>query len=295
MLKISVVIGTLNQAPKLKKVLDAFQTQTLDPSDYEVIVVDSTSTDDTPQLLENYTPNYPFKYKIQENQGKAAARNRGIEMASSPIIFITDADMIADPNLLKAHVEAHTHYPSPACFEGLAYNMQAEEWPPNPHTLSPQVTNKCPDGGKLGWYFFLTGNVSFPKDLITKMGMFDEEFKGYGWEDLELGYRLSRKKVPLYYLKAGINYHYHVINKEEEIARNYHKGTSAKLFLRKHPELKLFLGLNPLSIWAHRKFPKDSALYLKMEKHLSAKKGSLKHRIAVWFLSEHSYLSGILS
>ena len=85
--------------------------------------------------------------------------------------------------------------------------------------LTQHIQKKIKDGAKLGWYYFLTGNVSFPKSWFEKEGGFSEDFQNYGWEDLELGYRFSQKKYPHYYLKKAVNYHYHVISEEEEIKR----------------------------------------------------------------------------
>ncbi len=295
MSKISVVLGTLNQCDKLEKVLVSFETQSLSPDDYEVIVVDSTSSDGTANFLKTYKPAYHFQYRIQENQGKAAARNRGVEMATSPIIMVTDADMIAHPNLLKTHLDAQEHAKEPSSFEGLTYNMENYDWPPNLETLSPYIQKNYDDHAKLGWYYFLTGNISFPKSLFQKMGPFDEAFKGYGWEDLELGYRFFKAKIPHYYLKEAINYHYHVLDKTEEIARNYHKGKSARLFLKKHPELKWFLGLNPLSVFVFNHISEDGIIIKFFTKWLKNPEASIQKKFAIWFLGEYSYLSGILS
>ena len=90
------------------------------------------------------------------------------------------------------------------------------------------------------------GNISFKKVTFNKLGKFDEIFKVYGWEDLELGYRFYKSGIKLYYLKDAINYHYHVVTEEDELERNIKKGESARLFLNKHPELKWF-GIKSIS------------------------------------------------
>ena len=92
---ISVVMGSFNQQPILKKVLDGYnEQQTSLP--FEVIVVDSSSTDGTSALFESFQANFQFTPIVQENKGKAAARNRGVRDAKSEIIVITDSDMIPD-------------------------------------------------------------------------------------------------------------------------------------------------------------------------------------------------------
>src|SRR3989338_10591798 len=98
--QITVVIGTYNQRENLKLVLASLlEEQTLDKSLYEVIAVDSSSTDGTEEMAEEFTSTHTnFRYIRQENKGRPVARNRGINEALGDIILITDADMIADKN-----------------------------------------------------------------------------------------------------------------------------------------------------------------------------------------------------
>ncbi len=292
-IKISVVIGTYNQADTLKKVLPIYENQLCSKSVFEVILVDSSSSDNTHEFLKSFKPSYNFHYKIQENKGKAAARNTGVKLAKGSYIIITDADMIPDPTFIQGHLDAHLNSTKECCFEGLAWNMSRLEWPINSTELNPQVGTFPKHMSKLGWYYFLTGNLSLPKSLFDANNGFNEDFQSYGWEDLELGYRLSRKNVPLFYLKTSINYHYHVISKQEEIYRCEKKGESSLLFLKLHPELKWFLGFNPLSKFVFPKISQESRIY-KLFQNLFNSKPSLKHSFGFWFLKEWHYLKGAL-
>lgn len=291
MTQISVVIGTYNQAKILPKTLDAFATQTLYKDLFEVIVVDSSSHDGTAELFKRYSADFNLRIIIQENKGKAAARNRGVQEAQGSIILITDADMIADSRLLERHVSAHKDQAKPACFEGLTYNMTKLHWPPESSFLYPYIHRHYKPLTPLGWYYFLTGNLSMPKELFLAQGGFDENFTGYGWEDLELGYRLSKQGVPLFYLPTAINYHYHVVSQTDEISRNIAKGQSAKYFLQKHPNLKWFLGANPFSVWLFRHIKKEGLFFRMMNNWYQTKKNGF----ALWLLKEYHYLQGLLS
>ncbi|OGC08534.1 hypothetical protein A2526_06160 [candidate division WOR-1 bacterium RIFOXYD2_FULL_36_8] len=236
-MKLSVVIGTYNQKEKLKKVLDSLLNQTLSKDLYEIIVVDSSSTDGTEQMIKELKIK-GVRYIKQENLGRPGARNRGINEAEGEIVFLTDADMLADPKLLEEHLKAHeakTH----SSFEGLTINPDG----------NPYIKKEFKDGQKLKWAYFLTGNLSISKNIIQKSGMFDMAFTGYGWEDIELGYRLSKIKIPLFYLPSAINHHLHPITQEDMLKRKYNMGMSAKIFLNKHPnfEIKMFLGFNPIA------------------------------------------------
>lgn len=291
---ISVVIGTFNQKDVLARILDAYNNQTLPKDAFEVIVVDSSSTDGSSEFLLSYSPSYKFNPIVQPNTGKASARNRGVREAKSDIILITDADMIPHPHLLETHVKAHQKAQQPSCFEGVTMNMTELHWPIEEKKLYPYITRTYQTLDKLGWYYFLTGNLSMPKALFLAENGFDQAFKGYGWEDLELGYRLSLKKVPLLYLKHAVNYHYHVVTHAEEVSRCEKKGESAKIFVQKHPELALFLGLNPLSKWVFKRLYPEGKVVQWIRKHCFDRPKGLRHRFGFWFLKEYYYLCGIL-
>ncbi len=293
--KISIIFGTYNQLGTLQKVLREYEFQTLPPDQFEVIVIDSSSTDGTTEWIAQYRPNFQFRGLTRKNEGKAAARNVGVTAAKGGHILITDADMIPDPKLIETHLTAQLATQAPTCFEGLTYNMTHYHWPPKSEAIYPYITRDYSPGKKLGWYYFLTGNISFPKSIFLEENGFSTDFKGYGWEDLELGYRFQQKKIPLYYLPQAVNYHYHVVTDDDEISRCKAKGESAKVMLQKHPELKWFMGLNPLSVWLHPKISPQGRLYQWIQTKAYPSKNSILHKFGKWFLSEHHYLSGLLS
>ncbi len=288
---ISVIIGCYNQKEALRRVLSGFALQTV--NDFEVIVVDSSSTDGTHDLLETWKPHYAFQYRIQKNTGKTGARNAAAEMATAPYLLITDADMIPDPTLIETHLAAHTDSKVPTCFEGSTWNMHVLAWPSEPENLYPYIREKIRSGAKLGWHYFLTGNLSIPSDLFRQFGGFDMDFQGYGWEDIEMGYRLSKAGVPLRYLPEAKNYHYHVVTDDDLIKREVKKGESAAVFLNKHPELKWFLGLNPLALWVFKHTTESSRLY-RLATRWYASGNMKKQRFGRWLLAEYHYREGLL-
>ncbi len=290
--KISIIIGSYNQCNTLKKVLPFYESIETSPDIFEVIIVDSSSTDGTQKFLEEYKPKFNFIYQIQENQGKAIARNNAAKLAKGEILLITDSDMIPDKSFVQGHIDAHNEATKECCFQGLAWNLESLDLPINHSNLKPQVATFPKHMSQLGWFYFLTGNVSLSKSLFDKQNGFNALFMGYGWEDLELGYRLSQQKIPLYYLKTSINYHYHVISKEEEIDRNIKKGESATIFLTLHPELKWFLGFNPISVWIFSQIKETSVIYKFFKQYFAKNNTSLLHKISFWFLKEFNYLKG---
>jgi glycosyltransferase involved in cell wall biosynthesis len=258
---LSVIIGTYNQADIIGLCLQSLCNQTLAPELYEIIVVDSLSKDNTSDIVIQHNANDNIKYIRQENRGKTAARNTGIKAAKGEIIVLTDADMIADNNFLEEHLSFHNLFKM-SCAEGLTYNLKSLKPDFGPTNIEPYIKQKIKPGQNLKWAYFLSGNLSLPKNMLIKAGLFDERFVGYGWEDIELGYRLSKMGIPLIYLPQAVNYHYHLPNKEELVKRKYTMGLSAALFYLKHPDrnIKLFLGINPLATFIYRLIKKTPRL-----------------------------------
>src|SRR2546421_5753490 len=108
MSKISVVIPTKNRSALLAQAIERVESQTLSKDQYEVIVIDNDSSDDTRSVLQQ-------KYKIYANlqmgfQGKpgaAATRNAGLRLAKGDLILFIDDDVQAEPGLLEAHLNCH--------------------------------------------------------------------------------------------------------------------------------------------------------------------------------------------
>jgi glycosyltransferase involved in cell wall biosynthesis len=240
---LSVVIGTYNQRGVLQKTLESLFNQTLPPQEYEIVLVDSFSTDGTDRMIETLKPTCRLNYLRTDNFGKSYARNIGIRAAKGEIIFLTDADMEADQNLLQVHVLAHQQKPGKA-FEGLTINPDGK----------PYIKQKFQPGQFLNWSYFLTGNLSIAKETLLSAGLFDEKFRGYGWEDLELGYRIHKMGIKLIYLTTAVNYHRHPVTDEDMLKRKYEMGRSAAYFYQKHPnlEIKIFLGMNPVAMGIFR-------------------------------------------
>ncbi|HMB20641.1 MAG TPA: glycosyltransferase family 2 protein [Spirochaetota bacterium] len=97
----SVIIPTRNRYEILKRAIDSVFAQT--STDYELIVVDDGSTDDTPLIEEEYRGK--LKYIRQTHAGVSAARNHGIKVSSSPWIAFLDSDDQWMPDKLRVHGE----------------------------------------------------------------------------------------------------------------------------------------------------------------------------------------------
>lgn len=98
--RVSVIIPTYNCAAYLGRAIDSILSQTFD--DYEIVIVDDGSTDDTTHVLDRYTSR--VRYHHQSNQGLSAARNAALALAMGDLIAYLDADDVWAPQKLERQV-----------------------------------------------------------------------------------------------------------------------------------------------------------------------------------------------
>ena len=104
-MRFSVIIPSYNSAPFLPQALDSLLSQTT--GDFEVVVVNDGSTDDTQQILDAYMKKDPrVRCLSQENAGVSAARNNGLAAAKGDYITFLDADDTYAPDTLQAFSDA---------------------------------------------------------------------------------------------------------------------------------------------------------------------------------------------
>lgn len=181
---VSVIIPTHNRLEFLRKALDSVLSQT--PSPREVIVVDDGSTDGTFKWLSSLAE--PRLRAIrQENQGPAAARNRGLELASGKYVAFLDSDDAWLPGKLEAQVrflESHSEYKI----------CQTEEiWIRHGVRVNPMKKHAKPSG----WVFeaclklclISPSAVMIDREFLLWLGGFDAEFPVC--EDYELWLRAA--------------------------------------------------------------------------------------------------------
>jgi glycosyltransferase involved in cell wall biosynthesis len=106
-IKSSIIIPTYNKIHRLKVVLESFNMQNAAHSDFEVVLVDDGSSDDTKLMIDGMHFNYNFRYFFQENQGRSAARNKGIEEAKGEILIFCDDDTIPSESFVENHISNH--------------------------------------------------------------------------------------------------------------------------------------------------------------------------------------------
>lgn len=229
---ISIQICTYNRKDILKKCLEALCKLNYDKDKFELVLVDDGSKDGTGQLIKDMNLPIHHKYIYQKNAGLATARNKGIRAASGQYILFIDDDIIADKELLNEHMRFHNKYMR-SVVKGWVNHVDDPD-----NITAPKFT-----WADFSTAFFWTSNVSVEKKALLQVGLFDEEFAEYGWEDLELGLRLRKIGLNSRFNKNAVVYHCKGVWNKERLLKSYKisqaKGRTAVLFCEKHPGLRV--------------------------------------------------------
>jgi glycosyltransferase involved in cell wall biosynthesis len=102
--RVTVVIPTYDKAPYLRRTLTSWRHQRC--ADFELIVVDDGSSDATRSVVSEFEGLLPIRCLAAEHGGRAAARNRGLEVARGATIVFSDDDRIVSPQFVEQHLEA---------------------------------------------------------------------------------------------------------------------------------------------------------------------------------------------
>lgn len=106
MLRLSIIVPVYNVSKYLAKCLDSLICQDLKPEEYEIIVVNDGSTDNSEEISRQYEEKYSnIKVVRQENQGLSGARNTGIKLSNGKYIQFVDSDDYLVPNVLRTLVD----------------------------------------------------------------------------------------------------------------------------------------------------------------------------------------------
>jgi glycosyltransferase involved in cell wall biosynthesis len=222
-MKLSVVIPTMNKVALLEQTLDALLVQDMAPGDeWEIVVVNDGSTDGTGSFLESRSGTGEASLVVVSppaNVGRARARNLGARSARGNWILFLDDDIVAPPGLLRAHL-AHLEA-NPGCgVIGYAVTEPDLVDGPHFHYLDSRGAAGLQSGAAPG-RFFVTQNASVPRRAFLDVGGFDEEFSTYGFEDMEVAFRLEED--------AGIRF----LALAEPVPRHVHHHTLAQYLEKK--------------------------------------------------------------
>ena len=100
---VSIILPTYNRAHRVGKAIESVLTQTY--TDFELLVIDDGSTDETEQVVTRYMDKRVHYYRMAENGGQSKARNCGMQMAQYDYLAFEDSDDLWRPEKLKVQME----------------------------------------------------------------------------------------------------------------------------------------------------------------------------------------------
>ena len=191
--KVSVIIPTYNAAQTVGRAISSVLAQSY--KDFEVIVVDDGSSDNTRQVLASNFANVQYFY--QTNQERSAARNHGIAMACGEYVAFLDADDWWEPNKLELQVTVMESDPT----VGLVYSAYHEVTDTGQAILRSRSTGDQP-GVRLFDQLVLGNIIGSPSFVmarrheVMRVGGFDEALRQS--EDWDLWLRLAAESLVAY-------------------------------------------------------------------------------------------------
>lgn len=245
---LSIVFGSRNRADLLVGSIRSIDSQGgVSPEEYEMVVVDDGSTDDTGEKVKNLKTRAPIRYYHQEWAGISVARNRAVQEARGKIIVFVDDDIIAPKNFVAVHKKQFEDG-ADILVRGPIIVIHNYEIPPD---FSPTMLNR----DRLA---FCGCNASLLRETFLKLGGFDENFGEYGYEDNEFGWRLALSGVKTQFVLDAYIFHYKPKEGRESgedldrmIKRAEAMGRMGWKYYKKHPhwKVKMAVGLHPLTYY----------------------------------------------
>jgi glycosyltransferase involved in cell wall biosynthesis len=246
----SVIIPTYNRMRLLARTLDSMTRQDVGTDQFEVIVVDDGSSDATAEVAARYREWLNLHYFFQPDEGfrAAAARNVGIAQANAEVCVFIDSGVLLHSRGLSAYLKSHADV-GPTAVIGYVYcfnhsnedasqmlaTLDFDDVDGTIHTLRRQgrwLDSREEFYLQYGeilcdlpapWLVYWTCNVSAATAQLRSVGGFDEAFRTWGGEDVDLGYRLHHGGTRFVLNREASAIHYphdkdHQVNEQIQLA-----------------------------------------------------------------------------
>lgn len=233
----AVIIPTRGGASKLHYPLDALEKQT--EKDFQVIVVCDGDIDGSATLVEKYRQRGILNIEVvvfPENRGRSQALNAGHRLADAHILIRCDDDLEPDINFVSEHIRLHSEEIETGVI-GLVRNL----YPDNAyaraygnyrdHKFREDAYQSNPEK----YWHFWNANASLTQEMFEKLGGYDERYRLYGWEDVDMGYMLYQAGAKII-LAPSLETKHHIAatTTAARSLRALHSGAARSIFVAKH-------------------------------------------------------------
>lgn len=249
MIRLSLIIATYNRSAPLLTALESVVRQDADPAEWECVVVNNNSQDDTEVRFAEFAARYPsfnLRMVLETRQGLSHARNRGIAETSGTYIAIIDDDERINPGFVSAYVRFFDSHPGAASAGGRIipeYPAGRPKWMSryveqpiaNPidmgNDVRPFPAGRIPGGG----------NMALRRTAIERCGVFDPALgrvggRLIGGEESDLFERLARGGASCWYVPDAVMWH---IIPPEKLTEDYFRRLSYNIGVSQRVRAKL--------------------------------------------------------
>lgn len=225
----SLIIPTRGGAARLPVLFDALRHQS--HTDWEAIVVIDGDIDGSADAVARYADLPVRVVAFPENRGRVTALNTGFAAADGDVLIRCDDDFEPSVGHVAAHVAAHETRECGAI--GLPLNIAAE------NAYMRVYGHDADERGRRDAYSarpderwkLWGGNTSVRRETFAELGGFDSRYRGYGWEDVDFGYRLHRLGLPIELLPdAEVRHHMASVDTATRVDRAYRSGLARQTF-----------------------------------------------------------------
>ncbi len=199
---VSVIIPVYNGEQTIRECLDALYNQLYPTDQYEIIVVDDASQDETIAIVKQYSN---VRLIRQKRNGPASARNLGARNAKSKILLFTDADCIPQANWIREMISPFDDL-SVVGVKGRYTNKQNE---PTSRFIQREYEEKYSRMSvQTDIDFIDTYSAAYRRDIFFRFGGFDESFPTACAEDIEFSFRLAQAGMRMVFNPKAIVLHH---------------------------------------------------------------------------------------
>ena len=245
---ISVIIPTYNRAQMLEGLIESWkEVSKVTKYTYEIIFSDDGSNDKSIEILQN-VDGLPIKILQNNHGGASKARNAAIMVAKGRKLLIIGDDIFPNKFILNQHYEKLNEV-------GITCAVLGEcVWHSSlkvNHLMDHITEIGCeqfsykhfPKNGYTDFRHFYTCNISIDREfLLSEKNIFDERFYKVNFEDIELGYRLAKKGMQIYYLPEAKGEHLHpYVDVNKFCLRQEVAGEMSLVFNELHKEMDVIL------------------------------------------------------
>lgn len=223
---LSIILSTYNGAKRLPGLFESFfEQEGLSAINFEFIVVDNASNDETLGIIENYRANKPWiRYVKEEKLGLNYARNRGVSEAKGEILIFIDDDITFSNTWLFAYHNLFISNPNALLAGGkvtcsLSRNIEKPKWLDMDGEFSfPYITVSVDYGDSVklisleGGTMPVGANMAFRRKVIEEFGVFRTDFGLKGKSlmpgaEFEYFNRLRQKELKWFYVPNANVFH----------------------------------------------------------------------------------------